>query len=119
MEDPANYQFRTQDAAKRMHDTIRLHQTVLSRGEILAGRFVAIRLADGGSDGVAYTSRAEAIEHQRHNMSRCGYFQIPLERWSEKTCDVLLWYVRAAYDAGHREDPASQLFIPSRLDDLR
>lgn len=109
---------RNADAAKRMADIFRLHQAVLTKEEILAGRFVAIRLSDGGSDGIAYHSRPAAIEAQRNSPSRCAYFQIPLENWGPKTCDTLLWYVRACYDAGNREDPAHALILPTRTEDL-
>lgn len=115
---PKNHRFRNLDAAKRMRDVLQLHLTVLSRAEILAGRFVAIRLSDGGSDGVAYESRAAAVEHQRHNASRCAYIQIPPGGFSTEACDTLLWYVRGVYDAGHREDPAHSLMIPMNIEDL-
>jgi hypothetical protein len=111
---PSGYRYRTRDAARRMADTVALHQVALSSDEKVAGRYIAVRLSDGGSDGVAYPSRAEAIRHQRHNGSRCIYPRIPLERWSAKTCDVLLWYARIAYDQGHREDPAHQLWVPTQ-----
>jgi len=116
---PKNYQFRNLDAAKRMRDTLALHQVALSKDELIAGRYVAIRLSDGGSDGVAYESRAAAVEHQKHNMSRCGYFRIPLERLNEHVCDSLLNYVRGVYDAGHREDPAHSLILPTQVEHLR
>lgn len=103
---------RSPDAAKRMADTIRLHQAVVGKDELLSGRYVAVRLADGGSDGVLYDTRAEAINGQRNSPSRCAYFQVPLQRWSEATCDTLLWYVRGCYDSGFREDPSHQLVIP-------
>lgn len=100
-----------------MRDIIALHQMVLTRDEILAKRFVAIRLSDGGSDGVVYETREDAIKHQLHE-TLCGYIQIPLERWSEQTCDLLLWYVRKRYDAGYRAAPDRQLIIPQRIEDF-
>lgn len=118
MEAPRGYQYRTEDAARRLAHTVALHQTTLSMDEILAGRYMAVRLADGGSDNTAYESRAAAIEHNRNNASRCIYLRIPAERWSPQTCDTLLWYGRKVYDAGHREDPAHQLVIPERLEQL-
>lgn len=118
MEAPDDYAWRTRDAAQRMADTLALHQTALGFDEILAGRYVAVRLSDGGSDGVAYDSRAAAIVHQKHNASRCAYFRVPLERMSVQACDVLLMYVRAAYDHGYRTDPAHDLVIPTRVEDL-
>lgn len=115
---PRDYGFRNLDAAKRMHDILKLHATVLTTDELLAGRFVAIRLADGSSDGVAYDTRADAIEHQRNSPSRCAYYRIPPGGWSLQVCDVMLWYVRCAYDNGVREDPAHSLIIPLGREDL-
>lgn len=105
-------------AAKRMAELVALHQLALSKDELIAGRYIAVRLADGSSDGVAYDTRAQAIEHQRNSPSRCAYFRIPLERWSARTCDVLLWYVRKTYDAGNREDPAHALIIPNTIEHM-
>lgn len=118
VEEPRRLTLRAPDAAKRMADTLALHQTALTRDEILAKRYVAIRLADGGSDGIAYGTREAAILHNVNNPSRCAYFQVPLERWGPATCDTLLWYVRGCYDSGFREDPAHQLVIPQGIEDL-
>lgn len=119
MDEPRNYKFRYPDAARRFADTVALHQAALSFDELLAGRYMAVRLSDGGSDGVVYDTRPEAIAHQRHNSSRCIYPRIPPgERWSPKVCDVLLMYARSAYDHGHREDPAHQLWIPTQKEHL-
>ena len=114
----STHKFHDYSAAHRMYETIRLHQMALSTDEIIAGRYVAIRLADGGSDNTAYMSRAEAVEYQRNSTSRHGYYQIPLESMGPETCDTLLWYVRKVYDAGHREDPAHALIIPTRIEDM-
>lgn len=117
---PPTYRWRDYNAAHRMADVIALHQTVLSTDELVAGRYVAIRLSDGGSDNTAYTSRAEAATYQRHEASRCGYYRIPIppNRMSAHECDVLLWYVRGCYDAGSRQDPAHQLILPTRIEEL-
>lgn len=117
MEAPPGHPMRNLDAAKRMRDWIALHQAALGRDEILRHRFVAIRLSDGGSDGQVYDSRTAAMDHQL-NPEWCGYFQIPLERWSEQVCDVLLYYVRRRYDAGDRPEGKHHLIIPNRLEDL-
>lgn len=118
--EPTNKQLKNGDAARRMHETIRLHQEMLSQDELMAGRYCAIRLSDGGSDNTAYDSREEAAKYQRHNMSRCAYFRIPPkgERWGIATCDSLLWYVKGCYDAGSRQDPAQQIIIPTRIEDV-
>lgn len=120
MATPRAYRWRDRDAARRMADVIALHQTMLSVDELVAGRYVAIRLSDGGSDGTAYTSRAEAATYQKHNASRCGYYRIPIppDRLPAEVCDVLLWYVRGCYDAGSRQDPAHQIILPTRIEDM-
>lgn len=118
---PSNRPFvwkTSQDAAQRMADSIALHQTVLGPGEILRGRFIALQLSDGGSDGTAYESRESAIEYNRNNPSRIVAFQIPMERLNAHICDRLLWYCRSAYDNGVREDPRHQIIIPTRIEDL-
>jgi len=104
-----------------MSDALALHQTVLSTDELLAGRYAAFRLSDGGSDGVAYESRADAVRHQLHD-TQCAVIRIPLERLSPAVCDTLLWYVRGVYDAGwrpDRNDPERSLIIPNRVEDFR
>ena len=103
---------------KRMADILALHQMNLSTDEILRGRFVAIRLSDGGSNGHVYENRSDAIQDQHNSLSRHAYIQIPLERLSPETCCVLLWYQRSVYDAGHREDPAHALIVPNNIEDL-
>ena len=119
MTPPEPRNLRAPDAARRFADTIALHQLALTKDELLRGRFVAIRLADGGSDGVVYDTRAEAIRAQQNSPSRCAYFQIPLERLSAATCDSILWYVRAVYDSGNREDPAHQFVISNSIENMR
>lgn len=107
------------DAAKRMSDALLLHQTVLSRDELLRGRYIAIALADGATDGTAYDTRADAIAAQKSDANRFIYMRIPMERLGPRTCDPLLFYGRRKYDAGYR--PAglhsrSELYIPSRTE---
>ena len=61
--DDVPQQFREpSDAAKRCSDIITLAAIAGS-----AGRFMAIRLADGGSDRDLYDSRDDAIRHQLHS----------------------------------------------------
>lgn len=60
------------DAAKRISDAYNLHVTCGAR----LGQVFAFALADGCSDGVLYDSRADAVNHQRHNEARRGYARI-------------------------------------------
>lgn len=118
MKPPRNYQLKNGDAARRFFDALNLHRTVLTMDEILAHRFLAVRLSDGGTDNTVYESRAAAIHANRNAPSRIFTFPVPLERLSLQACDALLTYVRGCYDAGTREDPRHQLIIPTRLENL-
>jgi hypothetical protein len=116
---PPAYRYRTDEsAAKRFCDTIALHQTVLSKTEILAHRFICVQLADGVSFG-PYDTREAAWLDNHNRPSRLFVFPIPLERFTPQACDLLLWYVRKCYDNGWREDGRHALWIPDRQEDLR
>jgi hypothetical protein len=62
------------DFAKRAFDIMNLH--VIGRGDESWGKWVALRLSDGGSDGVLYDTRESAIDHQLHPLQSC-YLCIP------------------------------------------
>jgi hypothetical protein len=86
------------DAGKRMSDILTTHYLADRAGN--RGRWVAIRLSDGGSDGVVYDTVEVAAAFQLH-YRQCAYIMIrdaipgPLE------CDVILAYHRKVYDAGN------------------
>ena len=103
------------DAAMRMSDV--LNQAVLTPGAV--GRVVAIRLADGSSDGNLYDTRAEAISHQRHHETTRDYVVIKPTAYSPQDCQARLDYTRAMYDAGWRWDlSAPAPIMPVRDEDL-
>jgi hypothetical protein len=88
------------DEAKRCSDQIRLH--ILAG---MAGKWAAIRLSDGGSDGVAYDTRADAILHQFHER-QCMYIKIPYDSMPVSHAATLLQIHRDIYDKGFRlSDP--------------
>lgn len=84
------------DAAKRCSDIIRMHVVAGS-----AGKWAAIRLSDGGSDNVAYDTRADAVRHQLHE-SLCAYVKVPLDDMPPEHAERFLAFHRKAYDAGFR-----------------
>lgn len=99
------------DAAYRCSDLIRQH---IVNGD--ATRWAAIRLSDGGSDGIAYDRRADAVRHQLHE-SLCAYVCIPVDDMTPRAAQVFLTATRQLYDAGYRvSDPDEQLtpVIPQR-----
>jgi hypothetical protein len=79
---------------------------------------MAVRLADGGSDHTAYETYLSAVDSARNSPSRCFYPRILPEAMSVQWCDLMLWYVRTVYDNGWREDPAAQLILPTRIEDV-
>lgn len=101
------------DSGKRCSDVIRLH---ILAGK--AGHWAAIRLSDGGSDGIAYETKARAVYYQLHE-SQCAYICIPPDDMSPASATRFLEINRNLYDAGFRmTDPDSQLMpvLPQRID---
>ena len=104
------------DAARRCSDTIRLH--IVAK---MAGRWAAIRLSDGGSDGVAYDTRADAIRHQLHE-TQCAYVKIPPDDMPPEHAERFLAFHRKAYDAGFRltdPDDRREVIMPYTLERFR
>ena len=104
------------EAGRRCSDTVRLH---IAGGN--AGRWVAIRLSDGGSDGIVYDTRADAIRHQLHE-TLCAYVQIPRDDMPPGEATRFLGINRMLYDAGLRivdpDEPARELIMPERVEDF-
>jgi len=120
----AGYQWRDRDSATRMRDVIALHRLVLSIEEIMAGRYVAIALSSGGSDGQVYDSREEAVKHQRASISadHVLYMRIPPSSPDAATCDTILWYARVRYDAGYRPatgHAGTDIILPQAIEGYR
>lgn len=94
------------DAARRMASEVTL--AAIGGG---AGKFIAIRLQDGGSDHVVYDSRSDAQSHQL-SPARSLYILIPPDGMTTGQADRVLDYWRQLYDAGFRDnDPRDD--IPS------
>lgn len=84
------------DDARRCSDTITTHAVAG-----MAGRWAAIRLSDGGSDGVCYETRADAVRHQLHE-TQCAYVRIPPDGMPAEHAARYLAFHRRCYDAGFR-----------------
>jgi hypothetical protein len=87
------------DAARRAHEIVNTHLMVDPEGN--RGRWVALRLSDGGSDGVVYDDVAAAADHQLH-YQQCMYVRIPWGGLPVAEAETLLTYHRRVYDAGNR-----------------
>lgn len=102
----AGFGLKCGDAARRLSDEITLHAIAGS-----AGKWAAIKLADGSSDRTAYDSRSSAVSHQSRP-EYCTFVLIPPGGMTVKEADVLLSFWRQVYDAGFRAvDPRDD--IPS------
>jgi hypothetical protein len=92
------------DAAKRVADVYNLHLTA-GQGFIpnpSVGRFAAVALADGRSDGVLYDSYGEAVRHQHNQEQRFAYLRIVPHAMSVCEAESFLRTHRLFFDAGWR-----------------
>jgi hypothetical protein len=88
------------DIGKRAAEAINLH---VHGGNV--GKWVALRLIDGGSDGIPYDSRAEAIKHQLHEQL-CCYIRVTPDGINPTDAYRFIAINRGLYDAGFRlSDP--------------
>lgn len=105
------------DAARRCSETINAKLTF--HGWSAVGRWVAIRLSDGGSDGVLYDTKADAVRHQLHEM-QCVYVCITGDGMSPAAAESFLSTNRKLYEAGMRlSDPDTMVHLPNRKELLR
>lgn len=97
------------DAAKRASDIVNSYR-VFHEWDDLKTKWVAIRLSDGGHDGVLYDSKRDAVKHQM-NEQQCAYvsFMNLAGGASAKEMAIFLQFNRDAYDRGFRlTDPDNQ-----------
>jgi len=107
------------DAAKRMCNIVNGIVTFTPLWE-LRTKWLAIRLQDGGYDGVLYDSREDAIRHQIDERF-CAYVCMGtmLAGAKELDCAIYLEFHRQAYDANMRlhEPEAPQIIMPTSVYD--
>ena len=91
------------DVGKRAYGIVRGYVAFIPQDQ-LKRSWVAIRLSDGGHDGVLYESKRDAVRHQLDEFL-CVYFSYrnaPSGFASPKDAQLWLDFNRAAYDAGFR-----------------
>lgn len=100
------------DEARRASDAVNKH--LHEHGMNAIGRWVALRLSDGGSDGVLYDSKSDAIRFQLHE-NQCAYVQVLPEGLSVRAAQSVLNVNRQFYDAGMKlADPDRMVELPQR-----
>lgn len=107
------------DAAKRMCDQINARLTFSNPWEVRS-KWMAFRLNDGGTDGVIYDTREEAINHQIDERFCCYFtFRSAMSGAKPLDCQIFLNYYRDMYDANMRmhEPEAPQLILPTKAYD--
>ena len=87
------------DEARRCAEAVNLHVSVDPIGSI--GRWVAVRLSDGRSDGNLYDTKADAVRHQLYE-TQCAYVCVPPGGMPVADAQVYLRAMRQLYDAGYR-----------------
>lgn len=94
------------DSARRMADEVNLHYAAIGWDAI--GKWVAIRLEDGGSDHTLYDTRRDAVRHQFRE-EKCAYIRIQRDQIGVCEAQIMLTFHRQAYDNGFRlVDPDSK-----------
>jgi hypothetical protein len=117
-----SHPFGHMDSARRMADTVNLHWQAQQWDAV--GKWVAIRLSDGGSDNVLYPTKGEAVRHQFHEFW-CAYVRIIRDQMSVCEAQTMLEVSRRAYDAGMRlTDPDARnggrdLLLSNRVEERK
>lgn len=96
-------------AAHHASDAVNLHVAAL--GFDAVNKFVAVRLADGKSDGALYDSHDDAKRHQS-NEKLCAYIRVAPNGATPCAAESMLKWQRMAHDAGF---PLDQVRIIPRL----
>lgn len=70
--------------------------------EVLANSWIAVRLSDGGTDGVLYDSRRDAVLHQAYE-KQCAYLHLRAAPGGMQVREAyaFLKFHRDAYDSGY------------------
>jgi hypothetical protein len=113
------------DAAKRLSGIVN-SMVVLHPTDVVINSWIAVSLADGGTDGVLYDSRANAVKHQIHE-TQCAYLSLRAAPagMGVQEAYVYIKFHRDAYNAGYRlTDPEKEyggydLQMPIAIEDVR
>lgn len=87
------------DAARHTSDAVNLHFSALGADAI--GKWVAVRLSDGKSDGTLYDSKRDAVRHQSDE-KLCAYVCVSPAAMNVCRAESFLKVSRMTYDAGFR-----------------
>lgn len=101
-------------AAQHCAEAVNKHISDLGDGAY--GKWVAVRLEDGRSDGTLYDTKPDAYRHQRDE-TRCAYIEIQPGGMTLREAESYLMFTRQLYANGYRMiDPENQ---PTPMPDAR
>jgi len=91
------------DSAKRAHDIVNSYVAFIPYDQRIRS-WVAIKLADGGSDGTLYESKRAAVRHQSDEFTAAYFSYRGAPNGFSTVKDAAIWleFVRQAYDSGFR-----------------
>lgn len=113
------------DSAKRLSGIVN-SMVVIYPLETVINSWIAVRLSDGGTDGVMYDSRADAVRHQQHE-TQCAYLSLRAAPagMPVNEAHAYLKFHRYAYDAGYvftdpeRPNGGMDMYMPTPNEDVR
>lgn len=103
------------DIGRRASEAVNLH---VIGGNV--GRWVALRLEDGSSDGIPYDSRRDAIAHQLHEQ-QCAYIRVTPDGITPADAARFIALNRSLYSAGFRladPDMPGEPIYPENLEEI-
>lgn len=116
MADPRDAAQETTDRAQRCSDAVTL--ALLGQGRGVVGKWLAVRLSDGGTDGNVYDRKADAVRHQLHPQ-QCAYVCIPPDGMGPRSARIYLRFVQGLYAAGYDiADPDQHVQLPAQREGI-
>jgi hypothetical protein len=108
---PLNATEEEWSAARRLADAV--NEQLLRHGAEAHGKYVAVKLADGSSDGVLYDTRRDATRHQSDPW--CFYVKVQVGGIQPREAWTVLVYARKAKERGivFTEE---EVILPQRLE---
>lgn len=88
------------DAGKRAADEYATHRLADPIGSV--GKWIAVRLDDGSSDHALYTSKLDAVRHQKNNEKYFAFIQIGPWQMNAEDASAFIALQRRIYDADMR-----------------
>lgn len=105
------------DRARRCSEAVTL--ALLGQGRGVVGKWLAVRLSDGRTDGNIYDLKADAVRHQLHP-NQCAYVCVPWDGMGVRQAKTYLSFIEGLYSVGADiADPATHIHMPNQREAIR